>query len=144
MIKQLDPSVTGGSEGKKEAHCNCFHVPRIKNTVRGTCYSYTCMIKCHQTLAFKREIINYLHANNIGCSKLCVTAIKPVRKSHVAFKWDKKTTQQTVAVPRANVGKDMHFNTDESASCERPRCGATINKTTVKYGALMCIVNGQI
>lgn len=73
-----------------------------------------------------------------------------MRKRHVAFNWDrgdwqkKKKTQQTVELPRANVGKDMHFNTDDSASHEPPQCGATINKTNAKYGTLMCIVNGQI
>lgn len=47
------------------------------------------------------------------------TAIKPVRKSNVALNWDmedwQKTTQQNVALPRANVGKDMHLDTDDSA-----------------------------
>lgn len=38
----------------------------------------------------------------------------------------------------------MRFNTDESVSYEPPLCGATMHKTTIKYGALMCIVNGQI
>lgn len=33
VIKQQDSSVTGGSEKKEpQAHCNCFHVPRIKNS----------------------------------------------------------------------------------------------------------------
>lgn len=41
--------------------------------------------------------------------------IKPVRKSHVAFNWDRgadeKKNRPSVAVPRANVLKYMHFNT---------------------------------
>lgn len=38
----------------------------------------------------------------------------------------------------------MHLNTDDSAAHERPQCDATINKTNMKYGALMCVVNGQM
>lgn len=55
VIKQLDLSVTGGSERKKN-HKPCtvtvFIYHRSKNTVWGTCYSCTCMIKYHLTFAF--------------------------------------------------------------------------------------------
>ncbi len=47
-------------------------------------------------------------------SKLRVTVINPVRKSHEAFNRDRggtgKKQEQTVALPRANVGKYMHLN----------------------------------
>lgn len=71
-----------------------------------------------------------------------------MRKRHVGFKWDRggwqRTTQQSVILPRANVGKDMYFSGDEVASYVPAQCGTIINKTNMKYGALMCIVNGQI
>lgn len=35
-----------GVSRRKGAHFKCFHEARIKNTSRGTCYSYTCVIKC--------------------------------------------------------------------------------------------------
>ena len=56
VIKQLDLSVTGGSEREKRTKrpLDLFYVPGIKNAVRGTCYSYTCLIKRHQMFAFKR------------------------------------------------------------------------------------------
>lgn len=38
----------------------------------------------------------------------------------------------------------MHLKNDDSAAHERPQCGVIINTTNMKYGALMCIVNGQM
>lgn len=110
-IKQLDLSVTGGVSGKKkspQAQCNCFHVSRDQKHSQGYLLlhlydqmpSNVCFLRDRSLSIYMKTIIQ-------NRSKLCVTAWSPVRKSHVAFNWDKN--QQTVAVPRANVGKDMHF-----------------------------------
>lgn len=55
-----------------------------------------------------------------------------------------KNNPAECSTTKGKCGEDKRFSTDESVSYEALQRDATAHKATVKYGALMCIVNGQI
>lgn len=81
VIKQLE----GLLEKKPPVSVFMWHMSK---TARETCYSYTCMIMC-LFLRLKQEESTWKQEKQLQYGdKLCVKAVKLVRKSHVRFNWD--------------------------------------------------------
>jgi len=76
-------------------------------------------------------------------------SINPVRKSHIAFIWDKrglakKNKKTADCCSTKDIGYVETCTSTRTNRASYDACGATINKTSMKYGALMCIVNQSV